>query len=367
MTRDRRSSPPPRAPRADVPPLVVTADDALLAELLPLAAAADVAPTIARDALTGLVTWSRAPLVLVGADQAELVAQIAPDTRPHTFVVTRGRAPDDLVRTTLRLGAEQVVELPDSAHWLVEQLADLTERLPDRGRVIGVIGGSGGAGATTFACALGQWAARSGTAVVVDCDPQGPGLDRMLGMERQEGFRWDTLAGTSGRLSARALREALPRRGRLGVLSWYVDGRVQTLQAFAVRDVLSAARRGHRVVVVDLPRSPDALVDEVAARCDRLLVATVGSVVGVAGAARMSARFAEHADVGVVLRGEALDPAAVTRTVGLPVLAQMRDQRGLDEAVDLGLGPLRSPRGPLARAAARILAACDDDTTEVAA
>ncbi|NHA00850.1 hypothetical protein G5V59_15465 [Nocardioides sp. W3-2-3] len=125
-----------------------------------------------------------------------------------------------------------------------------------------MIGGSGGAGATTFACALGQWAARSGDAVVIDCDPQGPGLDRMLGVERRDGFRWDALCQTTGRLSARALREALPRSGALGVLSWYVDGRVPTLQAFAAREALSAARRGHAVVVVDLPRSPDALVDE---------------------------------------------------------------------------------------------------------
>lgn len=339
----------------DVQPLVVTADEALLAELLPLAAAADVTPTVARDPLTALVTWSRAPAVLVGPDLADLLAEIAPETRPQTYVVTRQPAPHELFRTALRLGAEQVVELPGSSGWLVELLADLTEKNAGRGRVIGVIGGSGGAGATTLACALGQWAARSSPAVVIDCDPQGPGLDRMLGVERHDGFRWDALCQTTGRLSARALREALPRRGDLGVLSWYVDGRVQTLQAFAIREALSAARRGHEVVVVDLPRSPDPLVDEIAARCDQLLVATVGSVVGVAGAARMRARFAGHAAPSVVLRGEAFAAEEVQRAVGLPVATQMRDQRGLGESVDLGLGPLRSSRGPLARAAERIL------------
>ncbi|XBB66054.1 septum site-determining protein Ssd [Nocardioides sp. WV_118_6] len=356
MTRNRPSNPSwPARRRTDGPPLVVTADDALLAELLPLAAAADVTPEIAGDPLTALVTWSRASVVLVGADLAAAVAQVAPESRPHVFVLSRERAPDDLFRTTLHLGAEQVVELPGSAGWLVEQLADLTEQQPDRGRVIGVVGGSGGAGATTLACALGQWAARSGAAAVVDCDPQGPGLDRMLGLEGRDGFRWDTLSRTTGRLSARALREALPRRGSLGVLSWHVDARVPSLQAFAVREVLSAARRGHRVVVVDLPRSPDPLVDEVAARCDQLLVVTLASVTGVAGAARMRTRFAEHADPALVLRGEAFAPDEVARAVGLPVLVQMRDQRGLAEAVDLGLGPLRSLRGPLARAVAGIL------------
>ena len=340
---------------ATAAPLILTADEDLLAELLPLAAAADVVPVTAGDPISALASWTRAPAVLVGPDTAEEVARILPERRAHVYVVTHARVPDELFRTALRIGAEQVVELPQSAAWLVELLADLTEHQPTRGRVIGVIGGSGGAGATTLACALGQWAARSGDSVVVDCDPQGPGLDRMLGLERTEGFRWDALCQTTGRLSARALREALPRRGSLGVLSWYVGARVQTLQAFAVREALSAARRGHRTVVVDLPRAPDRLVDEVAARCDRLLVVTPASVVGVAAAARMRARFAAHPDAAVVLRGEALSPADVARAVHLPVVVQMRDQKGVDEAVDLGYGPLRSRRGPLARAVAAIL------------
>jgi hypothetical protein len=38
----------------------------------------------------------------------------------------------------------------------------------------------------------------------------------------------------------------------------------------------------------------------------------------------------------------------------MPVLATMGDQRGLDEAINLGAGPLRSARGPLARAARKV-------------
>jgi secretion/DNA translocation related CpaE-like protein len=338
-------------------PLLLTADQELLGELLPLAAAADVTPVTADDPLAALTSWSRAPVVLIGVDLAEAVARIGPEKRPHTYVVCHHRAPDQVFRTALHIGAEQVVELSTSAAWLVELLADLTERRRPGARVIGVIGGSGGAGATTFACALGQWAARTGDTVVIDCDPQGPGLDRVLGLERTDGFRWDALCQTTGRLSARALRDALPRAGSLGVLSWYVDSRAQTLQAFAVREALSAARRGHETVVVDLPRAADKLVDEVAARCDQLVVLTTASVLGVGAAARMRARFAEHAGIGVVLRGEAVSSADVAAAVGVPVLAQMRDQPRLEEWVDLGLGPLRSRRGPLARAVATVLEA----------
>ncbi|MEZ0577696.1 septum site-determining protein Ssd [Nocardioides sp. MH1] len=336
-------------------PLILTADDGLLSELLPLAAAADVVPTTARDLVAALTAWSRAPVVLVGADLAADLAAAAPDRRPHVYVLAAGRAPDELFRTALQIGAEQVVELASASAWLVELLADLTERRAARGRVIGVVGGSGGAGATTFACALGQAAARAGEAVVIDCDPQGPGLDRMLGLERTDGFRWDALCRTTGRLSARALRDALPRSGKLGVLSWYAGPGTPTLQAFAVREALSAARRGHDTVVVDLPRTPDRLVDEVAARCDELVVVTVGSVLGVSAATRTTERFARHPGVGLVLRGEGVAAADVAAVLKLPVRVQMRDQPRLEEALDLGFGPLRSRRGPLARAVGAVL------------
>jgi hypothetical protein len=46
----------------------------------------------------------------------------------------------------------------------------------------------------------------------------------------------------------------------------------------------------------------------------------------------------------------------VAELVGAPVVAQMADQRGLAEALDLGLGPVRSRRGPLAAAARTVLA-----------
>lgn len=336
-------------------PLLLTADEHLLGELLPLIAAADITPTAVRHVPAALADWSRASVVLVGADLADELLRIGPERRPHVYVLSAGRAPDELFRTALHLGADQVVELTTSAAWLVEVLNDLAERRVARGRVIGVVGGSGGAGATTFACALAQSAASRGETVLIDCDPQGPGLDRLLGLERTDGFRWDALCQTTGRLSARALREALPRTGSLGVLSWYAGTAAPSLQAFAVREAVSAARRGHDTAVIDLPRTAGPLIDEIAARCDQLLLVTVGSVLGISAAARMRERFAGHPGLGVVLRGEALAAADVTAVVRLPVMVQMRQQPRLEEALDLGLGPLRSRRGPLARAVAAVL------------
>ena len=174
-------------------------------------------------------------------------------------MVAWGHVPDELFRVALAVGAESVAAFPGSEAWLVEELTDLGDQRTERGLTLGVVGGSGGVGATTFACALGQMAARSGQAVVIDLDPLGPGIDRVLGLEAREGVRWDELGQPTGRLSARSLRQALPRSAGLGVLTWNA-GPHGTLQAFAVREALSAAQRGHDTVVLDLPRCRDDLV-----------------------------------------------------------------------------------------------------------
>ena len=335
-------------------PLLITRDQSLLDELLRLAAAAGVTPEVASDGRAALRGWARAPVVLLGADMAEDVARISPPRRPRVYVVSWTAVPDEMFRVAVAVGAENVTQVARAEGWLTELLTDLGDAVPAEGVVVGVVGGSGGAGATTFACALGQMAARRGRAVVIDADPLGPGIDRVLGLEDRHGVRWDGLCQTTGRLSARALREALPRREDLGVLTWHA-GEPAALQPFAVREVLSAARRGHDLVVVDLPRAAGPLTDEVVARCDRLLVVAVPTVAGVASAVRTCARQPDPTLVRLVLRGSGIDARAVSRATGVSVLTTMPDQRGLAEALDLGLGPVRSRRAVLGRAASEVL------------
>ena len=333
-------------------PLFVTDDPTLLDELQRLAAAAGVTPVLARDEADALRAWTAAPLVLVGVDMARALARLAPPRRAGVHVVGWGGVPDDVFRTALALGAENVAELPRSAGWLTELMADVGDTPPLGSVTLGVIGGSGGAGATTFACALGQMAARSGPAVVIDADPLGPGVDRVLGLDGHDGVRWDALCQTTGRFSGRSLRDSLPRRDQLGVLTWY-PGPQGSLQAFAVRNALAAAQRGHDTVVLDLPRTVDPLVEELVARCDRVFVVAVPTVAGLASAVRLCARFRDPSPLRLVVRGDHVRADAVARLVSVPVAAQMSDQRGLEEAIDLGLGPVRSRRGPLGRTAWR--------------
>lgn len=336
-------------------PLFITRDETLLDELLRLAAAAGVTPDVAPDGVGGLAGWSGAPLVLVGTDVAAELAALRPRRREGVHVVSFGGFPDDSMALALALGAENVGDLPRSGEWVVELLTDLGDEHPRRAWTVGVVGGSGGAGATTFAAALGQVAAARGPTLVIDADRLGPGLDRVLGMEGRTGVRWDELCRTTGRLGAASLREGVPRRATLGVLTFYAGTQPQ-LAGFAVREVLGAAQRGHDTVVVDCPRVRDEVLDEVLARCDRVVVVTRPSLAGLTSTERLVAGLPDPRRAALVLRGAGLDPHEVGRVLTTPVLARMADQRGLGEAVDLGLGPVRSRRGPLARTAREVLA-----------
>ena len=337
-------------------PLVATRDPALADELARLAAAAGAPLVVESSAEAVLRRWTSAPLVLVGADLAAELVELAPPRRPAVHVVAWSPVPPGSFRDALLVGAERVVELPVGAELVAELLTDLGEVGRPEGLLLAVVGGSGGAGATTFACALGQVAAARGPTLVVDLDPLGPGCDRVLALDEAPGVRWDSLGRSSGRLSGRSLREAVPRRDGLGVLAW-PPGPGVPLDAGAVREALSAARRGHDLVVIDLPRSSDALMTETLARCALVAVIVLPTVTGVAAAARWVASMPDRERCGLVVRGAGVDPGRVADLVGVPVLTAMGDQRGLAEALDLGLGPVRSRRGPLAAATREVLAA----------
>jgi secretion/DNA translocation related CpaE-like protein len=335
-------------------PLLVTRDPTLHDEVARLAAAAGVSVHPEHDAVAALVRWTAAPLVIAGTDLGEELAAMSPPRRRQVLLVGFEPMAEGAFRTAVGIGAEAVVALPARRAWLTEVLIDLGDAEPTPGTVVGVVAGSGGAGATTFACALAQVAARSGSAVVVDADPLGPGADRVLGLDGAAGVRWGDLGQTTGRLGARSLREALPSREGLRVLTWET-GTVGELSAPVVRETLSAARRGHSLVVVDLGRSPDPLLAEVGQRCDALVVVARATVASAAATARAAARFAGHPRVSLVARGPETVAEEVASATGLPLLAAMPDQRGLTERVDLGLGPVRGRRGPLARTARTLL------------
>ena len=334
-------------------PLVLSRDPSILDDLARLAAGAGVQPEVRGDPLAALASWSAAPLVLVGDDLLPELVEVSPPRRSMVVVVCRVPGPATF-RLALEVGASSVGELPSAEEHLAALFADV-EEAPEDGLVLGVIGGAGGAGASTLACALGQVGGLVGPALVLDTDPLGSGLDRLMGMDETPGVRWDDLAASAGRLGSRSLREAVPRREGAGVLTW-TSGSTCQPSLSTLRDVLAASRRGHSLVVLDLARLSGALSAELMSRCDLVLVVTPSTVSGVVSTMRVLASLADTSHLRLAPRRGAVSASELSAATGMKLGLEVPHQRGLAEAVDLGLGPVHGRRSPLRRAVTGFLA-----------
>jgi secretion/DNA translocation related CpaE-like protein len=340
-------------------PLAVTADDALLDDLVRLAAAAGAALDVAPDAGAARRMWAGAPLVLVGADLAGDLARASPVRRQDVIVVARSLDDQTLWQCAVELGAEHVVQVQEAEAWLVTRIADAAEGTVREAHTIGVVGGRGGAGASTLAAALAVTGARQGMAsFLLDGDPLGGGLELVVGGEDTAGMRWPELVASEGRMSAGALRSALPRLGDLVVLSWD-RGDLSAVPSAAMRSVLGAARRGGDLVVLDLPRYLDEATEEALSRCMTVLLVVPAQVRAVAAAARVAKPLATHvSDIGVVVRGPSpagLDGQIIAEALDLRLAGEVAPEPRLDLILERGEAPAARGKGPLARLCRRLL------------
>ncbi|WP_433546423.1 septum site-determining protein Ssd [Streptomyces sp. CA-294286] len=332
-------------------PLIVTEDVELLDDLLRLCAAAGAEPEVHHGLPERRGSWEAAPLVLVGDDAA---ARVRGAVRRRGVMLVGHDQDDPLVwRRAVEIGADHVLRLPDAENWLVNQIADAAEGVGRQALTVGVMGGRGGAGASTLACALALTAARDGRrTVLIDGDPLGGGLDVLLGGESAQGMRWPEFAASRGRVASAALEESLPRLHGLRVLSWDRSDAV-VIPPEAMRAVLAAARRAGGVVVVDLPRRVDEGVAEALAQLDLGLLVVPGELRAVAAAQRVAAAARMVlGDLRTVVRGPyaaGLDEEWVAKALDLPLVGELPPEPDLLEALADGEPPGGSARGPLSR------------------
>lgn len=349
-------------------PVVMMVPGGLADEVLRLAAAAGCEPeqvTDPSDPAAVRELWSVAPLLLLDVESAVRSAGTGLPRRDGVVLVCA--APDPEVwRCAVAVGAEQVAVLPDAEAWLVGAMADAVQAPAEPGRVLAVLGGRGGAGASVFASAVAVAAVRSGRdALLVDCDPLGGGLDLTVGVEQTAGLRWSGLALGGGRVAAAALHAALPAprlgdRSGLTVLSCDRDGLGP--DGVAVRTVCGAGRRAGETVVCDVPRYPCEPGNAALESADLAVLVVPAEVRACAAASAVATRVLRYGvRLHLVVRGPApggLTPDDVGRALDLPLIAAMRPQPGLGGALDRGAVPGRA-RGPLAVAAREVLDVLD--------
>ncbi|BBX68030.1 septum site-determining protein Ssd [Mycolicibacterium psychrotolerans] len=307
--------------------------------------------------------WTGAAAVLLDAAAARRCAGQGLPRRARVLLVT-GSAPEPAAwEAAVTVGAQRVLTVPAQEAELMAVLAEAAEAARDggaRGAVVAVMSGRGGGGASVFAVALARTAAE---ALLVDGDPWGGGLDLVLGSETEQGLRWPDLTVAGGRLTYPALRDALPRRHGVSVLSGsrVLSGErpCDDIDPLPLDAVIDAGSRGGVTVVCDVARRPAPATDTALAAADLVVLVTPADVRSCAAAAATGQWVASsNPNTGVLVRGPApggLRPVDVARIVGLPLLASMRPQPGIEQQLERG--GLRMPRrSPLAVAARTVLA-----------
>jgi secretion/DNA translocation related CpaE-like protein len=339
--------------------LLVTADPALLSAVPRLSALAGVRCDVERDSAAVTAAWRDSLVVLVGSDVAPALAAAGLPRRDRVLVLTVGPPAVGDWQAAVGLGATRLLQLPDDDVALVEQLRSDPTPHGSASRVIGVVGGRGGAGASTLAAALAITAARSGPALLLDGDPLGGGLDVLVGAETVPGVRWNDLASTRGGLDAQAFAGAICDVHGMGLLSWGRTG-PGALEPEAVQAVLVAARRAFTTVVIDLPRSPGRLTDCLFAAIETSVVVVPADVRSVAStAALMSAVGRRLVAPQLVVRdpgGSRLPAKDVAASLGLPLTTTLRSEAAVQDAAERGEPPIRRGRCALTQACEAVLA-----------
>jgi len=291
-------------------------------------------------------------VVVVGHDIAVEVA--AAGLRRRSAVIVATHVDDESVpwRAALTLGAEHVITLPRGEGFLMQRLAAGGKADESRATVIGVVGGAGGAGASVVAAAAAVVAARLGLDVVlIDADPDGGGVDLLLGAEDQPGARWCDLAGVTSVLAPDTLRAALPSAHGIHVLS--VDREsVDPLPREAVAAVVDSAVAAYDLVVLDLPRGRPEVLETLCSRCDVVLLVVTPDVRGASAAHRRLGGLRSLAPVRLVVRqrpGAEIDADQLATWLDLDVVAEIAHDSRLSAAIDRGDPPASHVRSPLAR------------------
>lgn len=340
--RHRRSSNQPMrqatedswTPREAAAILLVTGDAYLQEEARRIVAAAGGSLQVATDVGEALHVWDGADVVLVGSD----IRELPPRRQAPTVLLGRSIEGDDLWRLAAALGAERVAVLPEAANWLAEYLSVSGSPEPG-GIVMGIVGGCGGAGASTAAIWLAQAAAGHGiSTMLVDGDPWGGGLELAITVQELAGLRWPDFAETRGSIDPVQFRDSLPVAGGFAFLSWPGTREAFTApDAGSVAAVMDSARRSFELIVVDIGRSGEGL-RAFAWDCEKILLVTRAHLKPAVAAARILNEL-PPVEAGLVLRGSgpsAVDAQLIAESLALPLLGIVPEIRGVAAGTELG-------------------------------
>ncbi|HEY7721911.1 MAG TPA: hypothetical protein VIB11_08750 [Pedococcus sp.] len=223
--------------------------------------------------------------------------------------------------------------------------------------VVGVLGSSGGLGASTLTVALALVAARRGaSAVAVDADLAGGGLDVTACAEHLPGLRWGDLVQARGVIDGQALLAELPAVAGARVLAVGPPG-AGPPDPSLVSGVLASLRAEADLVVVDLP--PHSATEQSLPLCDAVVVLAGVRARHLADTTAVVTRAMRHcADLWLVVRagGRSSELSDVLAAhLDLPLVGNWPEDHRVCADAERGRPPGEQPRSRLSLLCERLL------------
>ncbi len=239
--------------------------------------------------------------------------------------------------------------LPDESEDLLELL--LAAGTTRRGRILGIVGVHGGAGASTVAAWLARMWCDDNKVALIDADQCSAGIDRLLAFDEESGVRWADLRSDSGVLVPGRLWNSLPGAHGLAVLS--ADRRGAMPSGKVGEAAIAALSQVSDVCIVDMPG--EALVEGTV--CHRLFAWVDGVIFvvrGGCGPKRQLARALACVPSGLGVLVAALgmgsgEAVALAQDLGVDSVFPVRLLASLAGDVEHGVGVGERKRSATAR------------------
>ncbi|MCI6574005.1 MAG: hypothetical protein PT944_06815 [Actinomycetaceae bacterium] len=222
-----------------------------------------------------------------------------------------------------------------------------------RGKVVGVVGAHGGAGASTLAATLARELVRDGGGVaLIDVDPASAGIELLLSLVGVPGKRWADVHG-QGALLAGKLNSSLPLWHGVRVLSADERGGMPP-QAEAGPNMIAAISQMNAWTVIDVPTSalvPGMPTNSILEWCDYLFIVTRSDTVHLAATHTLLSRLGSNVLASVVAvdvksKNEA---AHIAQMLAVEFVHTVRFEHSYDAALEHGVEPGERSRSRFSR------------------
>ena len=272
-----------------------------------------------------------ARMVLIDAALAGTVSH------PNVVLITLGEPNIEIWQKAVATEARYVAFLPDAREWLLQNLIPNPIKST---QIIGVIGASGGLGASLIASSLAVMFAQSDkTVALAETNFCSGGLDVLWGIEESKGTRWADLIYPSGRISPQDLYRSLPKASGVSILSTdSQDGRMPA----SYSEILSDLAQAVDVLVIDLAKSLEVGATELLELCTDLIIVTGSTIRSTSATNQLMQLASKLASAKLIVRmipGTDLDAQNVSKTLGLQLLGTVTTDQKVVEHLEQGLNP----------------------------